>query len=518
MNLKKTPGLSLIAKGMDRLSHAVLSTAERADRSIVMRQSIVWSRNILWTIIAAVLGIILWACFAKMDEVVHASGKLEPTGTVLEVQSPIPGVITKILIKEGDRVRAGQPLIGLNLTVAASRLDSLKDQLASVRQESEHYTTILSDTAPVTSEVLSPKLPEKIAGLAKDRAVLRNESIRLQSQIAGDESHPDISKLPEEERVLLRQAKQDRVEKIHALELTAKRAQSDLTSAIEQLGQKQRLLENTQKVFDSYKKLIDSGGVAEIDYLVREAQVFQAESEVQRIKSAVPALQLDKDKAQEAIINFTTNYRREAMLSLGDNRKALAELDSRLFKALVENSRHISELESNIAECSKTLEHHDIQAPADGIIFELPFSKPGNVVAAKDTVVKIVPDDELIAKLAVTNKDIGFINSGQSCEIEVESFPSREYGYIKGSLTFVGSDSLPPTNIRPYFAFPVKINLETQSFSVAGKTIRLQSGMAVSGRIKTRERRVIYLMLDLLLGPLERKGTPESEMAKGGPH
>ncbi len=517
MKLKEAPGVSLISSSMDRLSQAVYSLAERDDRAIIMRQSVVWSRNILWTIIVAVLGTILWACFAKMDEVVHASGKLEPRATVLEVQAPIAGVITKILIQEGERVRAGQPLIGLNLTVAASRLDSLQEQLASIRQENEHYTTVLSDTVRSNSEALSAKLPLKIAGLAKDRAVLRNESLRLQAQIAADDAQPDLTKLPEEERILLKQAKQDRVEKIHALQLASDRAQADLDSANEQLVQKQRLLENTRKVFESYKKLVDSGGVAEIDYLAREAQVFQAEAEVQRLKSAVPALQLDKDKAQDAVVNFTTNFRRETMLALGDNRKVLAELDSRLFKALVENSRRISELESNISESSKALEHHEIQAPADGIIFELPFTKPGNVVAAKDTVVKIVPNDELIAKLAITNKDIGFVNIGQSCEIEVESFPAREYGYIKGNLTFVGSDALPPSNIRPYYAFPVKIDLHTQSFSVAGKTIPLQSGMAISGKIKTRERRVIYQVLDLLLGPLERKGTPETDLAKGGP-
>lgn len=517
MKLKETPGFSLISSSMERLSQAVYSLAERDDRTIIMRQSVVWSRNILWTIIAAVLGTVLWACLAKMDEVVHASGKLEPRAAVLEVQAPIAGVITKILIKEGERVRAGQPLIGLNLKVAASRLDSLQEQLASIRQESEHYTTLLSDAGRSNPDILSAKLPLKIAGLAKDRSVLIHESLRLQSQIAADDALPDVTNLPEEERILLKQAKQDRVEKIHALQLASDRAQADLDSTSEQLVQKQRLLENTRKVFESYKKLVESGGVAEIDYLAREAQVFQAEAEVQRLKSALPAIQLDKDRAQDAVVNFTTNFRRETMLALGDNRKALAELDARLFKALVENSRRISELESNISESSKALEHHEIQSPADGIIFELAFTKPGNVVAAKDTVVKIVPNDELIAKLAITNKDIGFVNIGQSCEIEVESFPAREYGYIKGSLTFVGSDSLPPSSIRPYYAFPVKIDLHTQSFSVGGKTIPLQSGMAVSGKIKTRERRVIYQVLDLLLGPLERKGVPETEQAKGGP-
>jgi HlyD family secretion protein len=281
---------------------------------------------------------------------------------------------------------------------------------------------------------------------------------------------------------------------------------------MEQLEPKQLLLENTKKIFESYQKLLSLGGVAEVDYLERQAQMLQADADLQRIKGMLPSLRLEKDKAQEAVVNFTTNYRREAMVSLGDNRKALAEIDSRLSKAILDNSRRISELESNLAESLASLEHHEILAPADGVIFELPFNKPGNVVATKDTVVKIVPDDELIAKLAITNKDIGFIAVGQSCDIEVESFPSREYGLLKCTLTFIGSDALPPTAVRPYFAFPAKVKLDTQSFSINGRTIPLQSGMAVTGKIKTRERRVIYLVLDLLLGPLERKGNPEPEV------
>lgn len=514
MNLKDTPAIRPITRSVERLSVALYYVSARDDRSTVMRQSIVWSRNIVRTIIAAVLGILIWACLAKMEEVVHASGKLEPSAAVQEVQAPVSGMVTKIFIKEGERVRAGQPLLGLDNTVAASRLNSLKEQLNSVHSENQHYTAILKDT-DLGLDLAAAKLPEKIAGLARDRAVLRNEGVRLQALIASSGTLPDLSRLPEEERVLLREATKDREEKIHSLEITANRAQSELSAAMEQLEPKQLLLENTRKIFESYQKLLSLGGVAEVDYLERQAQMLQAEADLQRIKSMLPSLRLEKDKAQEAVVNFTTNYRREAMVSLGDNRKALAEIDSRLSKAILDNSRRISELESNLAESQAALEHHEILAPADGVIFELPFNKPGNVVATKDTVVKIVPDDELIAKLAITNKDIGFISVGQSCELEVESFPSREYGLLNCTLTFIGSDVLPPTAVRPYFAFPAKVKLETQSFSINGKTIPLQSGMAVTGKIKTRERRVIYLVLDLLLGPLQRKGNPESELPSG---
>lgn len=66
MNPKDTPAIRPITRSVERLSVALYYVSARDDRSTVMRQSIVWSRNIVRTIIAAVLGIVLWACLAKI--------------------------------------------------------------------------------------------------------------------------------------------------------------------------------------------------------------------------------------------------------------------------------------------------------------------------------------------------------------------------------------------------------------------------------------------------------------------
>ncbi|MEM8714679.1 MAG: response regulator transcription factor [Cyanobacteria bacterium P01_G01_bin.4] len=64
----------------------------RFDQPVVLRQDPVWSRWILRTIVGASAGAILWATFAKIEAAVPARGKLEPSGTVQEVQVPVPGV------------------------------------------------------------------------------------------------------------------------------------------------------------------------------------------------------------------------------------------------------------------------------------------------------------------------------------------------------------------------------------------------------------------------------------------
>lgn len=89
-------------------------------------------------------------------------------------------------------------------------------------------------------------------------------------------------------------------------------------------------------------------------------------------------------------------------------------------------------------------------------------------------------------------------------KVEVDSFPAREYGRIDGKLIFVGSDALPPTQAKPFYSFPAKIEISRQSLQVRGVEVPLQSGMAVSANIKVRNRRVISLFVDFLMGPIDK--------------
>ena len=89
-------------------------------------------------------------------------------------------------------------------------------------------------------------------------------------------------------------------------------------------------------------------------------------------------------------------------------------------------------------------------------------------------------------------------------EVEVDSFPKLEFGYIDGELFFIGSDALPPTDVTPVYTFPAKISLARQNLNVGDKEIPLQSGMSVSVNLRVRDRRVINFFLDSLMGPVDK--------------
>ncbi len=448
-----------------------LTMALRPDaNSMVLRQSHVWARGMLWTIVFVTISVILWACLAEMDEVIHATGKLQPRGSVQEVQSRVSGVISEILVKEGQSVKSGDPLVYLDPKVAHAEVRSLEDQLHSMKSEQAFYDQLYrrdgSAVAPVT-------LPPEIVDLAKNHAALIAEDGLLRAII--DSSSEGVA-LNIDQKELFTEEQKDRVENYE-------RIKSQLDQA--------RLLEtNSKQVLGAYRKLLDSGAGSRVEFLARESAWIESVAKVKNLEN------------QQS--NILTTFRKDAMTRLGENTKRISEIDAGLSKARLANAQRISEIASRLEAAKESLDYHIIKSPSQGIVFQIVATKPGAVVGPKDIVLKIVPSEELIAKVDITNRDIGFISQGLPAEVEVDTFPKREFGFIKGEVFFVGSDALPPTEAKPIYSFPAKISLEKQNLTIRGKDVTLQSGMSVSANIKIRKRRVINIFLDNLLGPIEK--------------
>jgi hemolysin D len=485
-------------KAIDRIRGVIQRALSYGGDAMVYRQSLAWSRGILWTIIGVASISVLWAFLAHMDEVVHAAGMLEPIGAVQDVQAPVGGVITEILVAEGQKVKEGDPLVRLDPKVAVVELQSLKDLLSSMKEEEKFYSMVL-DGDGHEANLQDFRFP--MVDLAKHRAALASENELLRAQIAFSADNVVLS---DDQRRLFEESEKDRLEKHSQAGLKIQRSQKDLDAASEQLELSRRLLENSRKILEPYRRLVDTGGVSKIDFFAREADVLRAETQVQRVESLILALNVDIEKNREEAKNIDTTYRREAMDRLNENSKRIAEIESGLTKARLMNAQRMSEIESRLAQSASSLDYHAITSPADGFVFEIVATKPGSVLAPKDIVLKLVPSEILIAKVHITNRDIGFVKTGLACEVDVASFPYREYGRIPGKLEFIGSDALPPTPERPYYSFPAKISLERQTLEVRGHSVYLQSGMAVSANIKVRKRRVVNMFFDFLLGPIDQ--------------
>ena len=119
------------------------------DQSVILRQSKNWSRGILWTIVGVTTFGIIWASIAKIEQAVPAQGKLEPQGTVKEIQAPVGGVVTKIHVEEGQHVEKGDLLLSLDPRATQAQVTSLSKIRASLIKENQFYRSQLNDsTAP----------------------------------------------------------------------------------------------------------------------------------------------------------------------------------------------------------------------------------------------------------------------------------------------------------------------------------------------------------------------------------
>ena len=142
------------------------------------------------------------------------------------------------------------------------------------------------------------------------------------------------------------------------------------------------------------------------------------------------------------------------------------------------------------------------RAPIDGKVFDAKVS-PQMVVNGDQTVLKLVPARRLQAKVEISDSDIGFVKVGLPVSVSVDSFPSGEFGYIKGTLIKLGLDALPPDPQSPQYRFPGTVSLKEQTVLSGDQELNLQSGMGVSANIKLRSRPVISIVSDLFTKQLD---------------
>tara|TARA_B100001057_G_scaffold411433_2_gene427060 strand:- start:3277 stop:4440 length:1164 start_codon:yes stop_codon:yes gene_type:complete len=162
----------------------------------------------------------------------------------------------------------------------------------------------------------------------------------------------------------------------------------------------------------------------------------------------------------------------------------------------------VNDLQSKLTEIKKIKKINQIKSPINGFIHDLkPFGK-GYVANSTETILKIVPRDNLIAIIDINTSDIGFVKIGKEVDLSIDSFPAKDFGSLKGKLIQISSTALEPndTNRKPHFK--AKVSLQSQKLETKkGIKLGLKPGMSLSASIKLRKA----TYLDLLLGTFKDK-------------
>lgn len=159
-----------------------------------------------------------------------------------------------------------------------------------------------------------------------------------------------------------------------------------------------------------------------------------------------------------------------------------------------ELSSNLADLRSKLIELNVNIRYQAIRAPEAGLVFELKPKSRGFVAETSEPVMKIVPFDRLEARVEVPSTDIGFVQVGKAADISIDSFPASDFGVLQGKVRKIGSDALPPDQLKQFYRFPVDIRLNSQQLKLkSGVSLPLQVGMSITANVKLRK--VTYLQL-----------------------
>lgn len=491
--------LALSPKGA--LAKSAPSSLAVFDRPVLLQQSPLWSRVIIWALVGSTAAILAWACFFKFDEAIPATGQLEPQGAVKDVQVPVTGVVKAILVKEGQRVKKGDVLLQLDPKGTQSELSTLAQVRESLLEENAFYR---QQTANETGRINLPRsgtlLPSRMIALAQSRQALIEESQLYRSQVRGDSQGVALNP---EQQMRLQSNLREESSRASAARLESEQLQKQLSqNQIQQASAVKSLTANTG-ILQTILPVVASGGLAKIEQVKQEEAVQKAQADVDRLGQEEARLKLAIAQANEKLDNTVSVSRRDVLGTLSANEKQIAQIDSQFAKNIIENEKQIAEIDNKLNQAKMTLNYQAVQSPADGLVFDLKPKAPGFVANPSEPILKIVPSDNLVAKVFITNRDIGFVQPGMPVDVRVDSFPFSEYGDIKGTLTWIGSDALPPTQVRNFYSFPAKVKLNTQTLKSPKSRLALQSGMSLSVNIKTRQRTVMSIFTDLFTGEME---------------
>lgn len=151
-------------------------------------------------------------------------------------------------------------------------------------------------------------------------------------------------------------------------------------------------------------------------------------------------------------------------------------------------------MEANIKEIEFKKQQQNIISPVDGYVNTMLIHTIGGVVTPAEKVISIVPvDSPLVIKVAVLNKDIGFIKEGMPVQIKVDTFDFQKYGMIQGKVKKVSKDSV--EDQQQGLVYDVFITPITKTLMVDGKEQSISTGMGVSAEIKTGKRRIIEFFI-----------------------
>ncbi|WP_417834937.1 HlyD family type I secretion periplasmic adaptor subunit [Thalassospira xiamenensis] len=414
------------------LSHAVL--LEEGGISVFVRSAMVM-------LSVGFIALIAWAATTQIKETATTFGQVMPTGAVNKIQHLEGGIISEIMVRDGDLVEKDQVLMRLKPEASQAELSQAETRLASLRLEAERYRALAESRDPDFT-LLMDQYPE----LAKNQ----QEIYRIKTDL--DSSQREI------------------------LDVQIKERNAELAQLQQQEGTLRRSVELLNQEVTMRRSLYEQGLNSKVLFLNIQRELNEAQG---NLSSVIAEMARARETIAEANLRqneLRNSQREEALSELGRLGGEIAQADEALRK-----------LKDRVARL-------EIRAPSKGYIKGLQFTTIGGVIAPAQVVMELVPtDDALVAETRISTEDIGHVHLGQPVTVKVSAFDYIRYGSISGELVSISASTFVDEDGRPYYKG--RVALDSDQVGEGARAQPIIPGMTVQADIQTGERTLLQYLL-----------------------
>jgi hemolysin D len=419
-------------------------------------------RAMLYSLMVLFALLFTWALIGKLDIVATAEGKLVPQSYLKIVQPAEGGIVTEILVKEGDKVTQGQVLMRMDGKLSAA------------------------DTRIVTGEVKQRELQ------------LRRIDAQLQNRV--------LEPKPTDDPALFRQIEAQYQSNLQAYQDALAQERAVMTKAIEELRAAQQVRSKLAQLLPSYQeqesawnKLGSEGFAGRLMVQEKQRERIETEQNLKAQAFTVESLRATIAQSDKRAAQITSNYRQQLQTERVQTQAELSKLKEELAKQ--EHKNALLELKASQA----------------GILKEVATHTVGTVVSPGTILMTLVPINEpLQAEVMVKNEDVGFVREGQKVKIKLAAYPFQKYGMVEGEVIHIGADAAETqsasktkpgtteqeqnTLTSPYKAI---VKLAAQQLTSQDRAFELTPGMQVVAEVNQGRRTIMEYLLSPVQGTFQ---------------
>jgi HlyD family type I secretion membrane fusion protein len=402
-------------------------------------------------ILVTFVGLLGWAALAPLDSAVIANGVISAEGNRKTIQHLEGGILRRILVHEGDKVKAGQLLFELDPTQANAAVGITRNQYVSLRAME--------------------------ARLLAERD--QRPSISFPADLLSQRSDPDVSRAIADETSQFQERRATFSGQVDLMNAQRDQYQSEIEGIDRQTQGLKDQLGFIEDELGDLRKIYDKG-------LVPRPRLLALEREQANLSGSIGRLVADRSKVVQGI---------------GETQLKIRQIKQQFYQ---EVSQNIAETRQKLAEvtekevvASDAQRRINIVSPVNGTAQNLRFFTEGAVVRPAEPMIDIAPNDEaFVIQAHFAPTDVDNVHAGMTTEVRLPAFHSRHMPILNGKIESISSDRIAdPENKTAYFLGIIKVDVKQLPPEFRGK---VTAGMPAQVIVPTGERTVLQYLFSPL--------------------